>query len=154
MSGEENTKDAELWEALQGLDDDLLRPDSPIEDVDNVLREAGADPDQVARRGAAFVAKLAKSRRLSWRERARRRLTELAAKASRQPRSDLAGTELRVAIDRARTHPALEGHLAAAFRSRNDEDLSDDERRDLLADIEAVISMAEAEEEGVDEEHE
>lgn len=139
-------KDAELWAALQSLDEDLLRSDSPIENVDAVLREAGAKPDEVAGRGAAFVAQLAKSRRLSWQDRARRRMLGMADRASRQLRLDLAGEDLRAAIERARAHPAVGGQLSAAFRSRNEEDLTDEERRNLLADIEAVIAMAEAEE--------
>lgn len=146
MSGG-NEKDAELWADLQALDDDLLRADSPIGAVDRVLREAGADPEEVARRGVALVAQLARSRRLSWQKRARRRLVGMAAKTPRQLRMDLDGEELRAAIQRARAHPALGGQMAAAFRNRGEEDMTDEERRDLLADMEAVIAMAEAEEE-------
>jgi len=146
-------KDAKLWAELRAIDEDLLRADSPLEGVDRVLREAGADPEEVGRRGARFVAGLAKFRRLYWQDRARRRVTDMTAKMSRQLRVDLAGEELLAEVDRLRAHPALGGQLAAAFRSRNEEEMTDDERRDLLAEIEAVIVMAEVRE-GADGEEE
>lgn len=40
------------------LDDSLLDPDTPIEDVDRELRELGVDPEELAVRGVAFVATL------------------------------------------------------------------------------------------------
>ena len=78
--------DAKLWAALERLDDDLLRSgDSPMENVDAwygsgsskthgalldavidaVLLDAGIDPEEVGKQGAAFVAKLARARRMA-----------------------------------------------------------------------------------------
>lgn len=152
MSGGGKDDDAALWRKLRALDDDLLRADSPIEEVDRVLREAGSDPENVARRGAELAARLAKSRRLSWRDRARKRIEEMTAVTTRQLRLDLAGPELIAALDRARAHPALGGQMSAAFRNLKEGDMTDEERRDLLADMEAVIAMAEAEEDADGEE--
>lgn len=43
-----------------GLDDPLLDPETPDDVVTAELREAGVDPDDLARRGAEFVAGLRK----------------------------------------------------------------------------------------------
>ena len=51
-----------MYNLSSAIDDDLLRADSPIENVDRVLREAGSDPGDVARDGAAFVARLVSDR--------------------------------------------------------------------------------------------
>ncbi len=142
--------DAELWAALQDLDDDLLRDESPVANADTVLREAGEDPVEVGQRGAAFVAQLLKKNRLSWQERARRRIAELAGKTSSRLRIDLAGDELRAAIDRAGRREAIGPELAAAFRKRSNQEMTDEELRELLADIEDVIGISEVDKDGHD----
>jgi len=56
--------DAQLWAALLEMSaDDLLCADTPMEHVDAALRDAGVDPDDIGKRGVAFVAELASQRR-------------------------------------------------------------------------------------------
>jgi len=46
----------------EGLDEDVLNKDYPIEKVEEDLREAGFDPDEVGKKGAALAKKLIKER--------------------------------------------------------------------------------------------
>lgn len=130
--------DAELWARLGKLDEDLLEEDVPTELVETTLRQAGFDPGEVRRRGGAFVAELVKKRRLSWQERAQQRIDTMKAVARRTLRVDLAGDELRAAVARARV---AAGQLNAAWRAHNDAEMSEDELRELLADLEAVVAL-------------
>lgn len=50
--------DLELLRRILAFDEDMLRDDYPRELVRAELREAGLDPDEVGRRGEAFVKKL------------------------------------------------------------------------------------------------
>jgi hypothetical protein len=147
MTGKTKT-DAELWARLTDLDSDVLKADVPVEHADAVLRDAGADPGEIGRRGAAFVAGLAKKRRLSWQGRARDRIAAMASRTARTLRLDLGGDDLRAAIARARTAAGPE--LNAAFRAHNDAEMTDDELRELLADLEDVIKLSGTSENGED----
>ena len=50
--------DLELLRRILAFDEDLLREDYPRELVEAELREAGLDPEEVGRRGEAFVKNL------------------------------------------------------------------------------------------------
>ena len=53
------TDPVEQWKALLALgEDDMLEPDYPEALVDQGLREAGLDPDEVGAEGEAFVKRL------------------------------------------------------------------------------------------------
>jgi len=60
----------ELWQALEGLDADLLDPGLPESAVDDELKALGVDPLALAKRASEFVAVVKEEERLSWQERA------------------------------------------------------------------------------------
>ncbi len=54
-----------VWARHRGRcpDESVLDPNYPLEDVRQSLRDAGGDPDAIARRGEALVARLLEGRR-------------------------------------------------------------------------------------------
>jgi hypothetical protein len=66
------TNDPEAqWRALRAIArDDMLAPDYPEELLDEELREAGADPDELGRHGEEFVKKLLAEREAALRRKA------------------------------------------------------------------------------------
>ncbi len=131
--------EAELWLSLQQVDEDVLADDYPMELIDEELRAAGADPVACAEKGRAIAAQAMRRRRLAWQDEARARIAEMKRAGSRQLRLDLSGAALRQALERAASHPAV---AAAAFRKRSHDKMSDDELRELLADLEDVIARS------------
>lgn len=58
--------DEELVKVLSSqIDDAILSEDYPISEVEEGLRQAGADPNEIGRWGTTLVAELAKKRRLA-----------------------------------------------------------------------------------------
>jgi hypothetical protein len=59
MSNKGTTDPEAQWRALRAIaGDDMLDPDYPEELIDEELRKAGADPEEIGREGEAFVEKL------------------------------------------------------------------------------------------------
>lgn len=140
--------DIELWRALDALDEDLLDPDFPIEHADAVLRTAGLNEEDVQRRGTAFVASLAKERRLSWQARAREKAAQFASLATPGLYVGLSLEQLREEIAQRLASPGLGPEVAAAFRSRDDNEMNEDELRDFLMDIDSVLAMSKPDSDG------
>ena len=137
--------EAEFLARLESsLAQDPLRADMPIEEVRTQLREMGADPSAINKRGADAAARLLAARRLSWMGAARAKRETMARVVGgmkslpRRPRM-----EEMAMIDAVRAAPGLRGAVETAFRKRKPESLSDDEVHELLEEIEALRLLTE-----------
>jgi hypothetical protein len=95
----------ELWQALEGLDADLLDPGLPESAVDDELKALGVDPLALAKRASEFVAVVKEEERLSWQERAqqsRARLEALAAGSKANVPSDMGRQAMLLRLDELR----------------------------------------------------
>jgi hypothetical protein len=139
----ERRSDAELVRAIDlGLAEDVLSDDYPLEEVERELREAGLDPDQVAKRGSAAIQQLAKKRRLAWQAEAGRLRDAMQAKLAARPRvSDLPKAELLARIEAARGDRRLSGPVLLAARNLSSS-ASDDELSQIVEEIEALALLA------------
>lgn len=137
--------DPELWNALQGLDDDLLDFSLPEALVDEELKKIGIDPDDLAKRGGAFIVQVREEERLSWQKRAHERRSQLHSRASRvQTRvpAEMGRADLLTRLEELRaTDPSIGSAIMMAARKRKPEESSDDELRGLVAEMEALRAI-------------
>ena len=147
--GPKQRSEEELVRALgDGLDDDVLSDDYALAEVEKELKEAGADPDELGRWGAALAGDLKKKRRLAWQEEAKKTRDAMQAKlASRTPVAALPRAELIARIEAARRDPRLQAPVAMAARNLAG-DVSDEELRQIVEDLEALALLAGGDGEG------
>lgn len=135
----------ELWQALEGLDADLLDPGLPESVVDDELKALGVDPLALAKRASEFVAVVKEEERLSWLERAqqnRARLEALAAGSKANVPSDMGRQAMLLRLDELRkTDPNVGTAIKMAARKRKPEESTDDELRALLEEMEALRAI-------------
>ncbi len=135
----------ELWQALEGLDADLLDPELPESAVDDELKALGVDPLALAKRASEFVAVVKEEERLSWQERAqqsRARLEALAAGSKANVPSDMGRQAMLLRLDELRkTDPNVGTAIKMAARKRKPEESTDDELRALLEEMEALRAI-------------
>ncbi len=135
----------ELWQALEGLDADLLDPELPESAVDDELKALGIDPLALAKRASEFVAVVKEEERLSWQERAqqsRARLEALAAGSKANVPSDMGRQAMLLRLDELRkTDPNVGTAIKMAARKRKPEESTDDELRALLEEMEALRAI-------------
>jgi len=135
----------ELWQALEGLDADLLDPGLPESAVDDELKALGVDPLALAKRASEFVAVVKEEERLSWQERAhqsRARLEALAAGSKANVPSDMGRQAMLLRLDELRkTDPNVGTAIKMAARKRKPEESTDDELRALLEEMEALRAI-------------
>ena len=133
--------EAELWKALQEIDDPL-DAQVPSASVDAQLRAAGVDPDALGKEGASLAAKLQESHRLSWQKAAVRKKD--AFEGLGQFKVDLAGMSQPEVLERLnalRSDPRFGPQIMTAFRKRKPEESTLDELKALLEDVEALRSL-------------
>lgn len=127
------------------LSDALYSDAYPIEQVDEDLRGAGLDPDQVGKRGAELASQLLKKRRLAWQDKARmtleRRSTNTRLSHRREPLSRAAMLQQ---LNMLRSNPELGAPVATAFRNRKPSDASDEDLRSILEDVELLRELTKA----------
>lgn len=136
--------DKELWNALEGLDEDLLDLDLPEALVDEELRAMGVDPSELATRASEFAARAKDAERLSWQAQAeerRARLQALASKATSSLPARMDRKEMLARLDALRAAPSVGSSIKMAARKRKPEESSDDELRALLEEMEALRSI-------------
>jgi hypothetical protein len=135
----------ELWQALEGLDADLLDPGLPESVVDDELKALGVDPLALAKRASEFVAVVKEEERLSWLERTqqnRARLEALAAGSKANVPSDMGRRAMLLRLDELRrTDPNVGTAIKMAARKRKPEESTDDELRALLEEMEALRAI-------------
>lgn len=135
----------ELWQALEGLDADLLDPGLPESVVDDELKALGVDPLALAKRASEFVAVVKEEERLSWQERAhqsRAQLEALAAGSKANVPSDMGRQAMLLRLDELRkTDPNVGTAIKMAARKRKPEESTDDELRALLEEMEALRAI-------------
>jgi hypothetical protein len=131
--------ECELWQALQGLDDDLLDPALGEAAVDDELAAAGIGPSALA----ASAKRLAEdAQRLAWQQRAARRRNELAAKLPAASSASMTRGEMLARLDELRVAaPGQHGAIRLAARKRKAEESTDDELRQLLDEMEALRAL-------------
>lgn len=135
--------EAGLVDAIEDLDQDVLAETYSPDDVDAELKVAGADPKEVGVWGADLVKTLKKRRRLAWQADAQRVRDALQQKLAGRPIvAALPRAELIARIEAAKKDPRLQGSLAMAARNLAGE-VSDEELRQLVEDIEALALLAE-----------
>jgi hypothetical protein len=111
------------------------------EEVDERLRAAGFDPEQVAAEGEALANKLSDDReRLAWQVRAAEGMAREQARvaALRGKFAGLSKAELVARIKAAKSDPRLAQPVSVMFRNRKTEEASEDELRAILEEIEAL----------------
>lgn len=135
----------ELWQTLEGFDDDLLDPDLPEALVDEELTALGVDPSVLAKRAAEFVVRAKEEERLSWQVRAeqnRARLESLATEAKTRVPSDMGRQAMLHRLDELRkAEPTLGTAIKMAAHKRKPEESTDDELRALLEQMEALRAI-------------
>jgi len=144
MAAKKRTDD-ELVEVLSSqIDDAILSEDYPISEVEEGLRQAGADPNEIGRWGTTLVAELAKKRRLAWQATAAKTRDMMQAKlARRQAVASMPRADLLRRIDEARRNPRLSDPIALAARNMDEAASTDDALRELVEDLEALALLAE-----------
>jgi hypothetical protein len=144
MAGSNKTETA-MWDALHGLDDDLLDPALPQGRVDEELQLAGVDPGALAERGIAFVAALATEERLAWQARAAAQKAELGARAAKARGNVPRSWDRNAILARLEQLRSVDGKLGTAIsmaaRKRRPEESSDEELRTLLEEMEALRAI-------------
>jgi len=124
------------------LAEDVLTEVYSDDDVDAALRTAGGDPGAIGRRGADLAARLLDSRRLSWQVKARQKINAaLPLFETRTEYFGLGRTELLSRLDQAKNNPRLSGSVRQLFHQRKPEDISDDELRKLLEEVDVLASV-------------
>lgn len=140
-------KNKTLWELEEALAADFAT-DAPLEKLESDLERRGIDPATIAARAR----ELARSRGLpaeaSWRVRARQRLAAARDQIRRVAGdyADLTREQLLARLEQLRNHPSLGAPVVAAFRKRSPAESSDQELREILADIETLVAIAEDDE--------
>ena len=123
------------------LAEDVLSEDYPMSAVDDELRALGADPDAIGERAREVAWIELERRRRSWMARARDKLE--AARRLLVRKAELAGLGRAELLDRIQAIASAEAApIAAAFRKRTAASASDDELRELLAEMELVRELA------------
>ncbi|MEZ4447550.1 MAG: hypothetical protein R3B72_51210 [Polyangiaceae bacterium] len=142
MAAEPNS-DKDLWLVLDGLDDDLLDPDMPAEQVAAQLTALGLDPQALAAAGRQLAAEIAEGERLAWREKAEKRRDEMRRKAGTvQVAAQLDRSALLARLNELRaSDPKLGTAIKAAARKRKPEESTDEDLRLLLEDMEALRAI-------------
>lgn len=127
--------DAVLFRHLgRTLADDLLRHDAVGEDeVDEILRAAGADPAAIGRRGKEHVARILDARRLAWMRVADEKMHRF--EELEEDDADLEGMtedELRQELRLMQARPDTSAAISAAFSKRAAVKAGADELRGML----------------------
>jgi hypothetical protein len=116
--------------------------------VDAEIRGAGGDPEGIASRAEAFVAKLKEKRRAEWEASARDKLDAARSVLSkREARPGVAKTrgltrqELIERIEAARNDPRYTQKIAVAFRDRKLDESTDEQLEAMLDSIEDLVRL-------------
>lgn len=140
---------AELWEGVEGLDDDLLDPNMPEDLVIDEIKGMGLDPDDLKAKGTKIAAQLRDRERLSWQVRAlesRRRL-EARAACAQQVLPGMDRPALLARLDELRAADStLGGAIKMAARKRKPEESTDEELGALIEEMEMLRAMQDDEE--------
>lgn len=113
-------------------------------EVDQDLRDAGGNPEEIGKQGAALVRELLEARRLNWQTQARAKQAALAARLAERhaaPRPRRSRDEMLAAINAHRTDPAMGAAVSVSFRKRKPEESTDDELAELLDELELLREM-------------
>jgi len=139
MSTKKPKTDAEVFDQLHAdAELDRIKHLTPDE-VSAEIRADGGDPEAIGARGAALAAKLLAERALDWKTRAARRKEAMDRSIGEWPSfKALSRPELLARIHTARSDARFSAPVVAAFRKRGEEDVSDDELRAILEEIEVV----------------
>jgi len=134
----------ELLNAIEHAeaDTDLAEIDAlSKDDLDAQIRANGGDPDAIGRRGAALAEELlARRKRLSWQAEARAAMDAERAKMATAPKTPpLPREELLARFEAARNDPRFP--VGVHFRNRKSGELSDDELREILDEIEMLRTL-------------
>lgn len=130
---------SELWQALQGLDDDLLDPSLPEAAVDAELTAAGVDPSKLAESAKQLAGD---AERLAWQRRAAERRAELEAKLPAARAATMTRDQLLARLEELRAAaPGTREAIRMAARKRQPEQSTDDELRLLLDEMEALRAL-------------
>lgn len=137
-------KDKTLWELEEELAADYAMS-APLEELEADLERRGIDPAKIAARARELARSRGVDAEPGWRSQARERLAAARDKIKRVA-SDYAGLtrdQLLARLAELRNHPSLGSPVVAAFRKRSPSESSDDELREILADMETLIAIAE-----------
>ena len=136
--------DGKTWEALQGLDDDLLDPAMPEELVEAELRAVGIESASLADAAKRLAAVAEEAGRLAWKARAAKRRAELTARLpATTGKVALTRAEMleRLAALRAASGDTGGGAIRLAARKRKAEESTDEELWALLQEMEALRAL-------------
>jgi hypothetical protein len=120
---------------------------APLEELEADLARRGIDPARIAARARELAVSrraAGKSGEADWQTRARERLAAARAKIRRVAGdyAELTRAQLLDRLEELRNHPGLASPVVAAFRKRDPEESSDEELREMLADMESLVAIA------------
>lgn len=144
MTGK-NDATQEWLDIEASLDGDILTDAYSDEEVDALIRAKGRDPVVVGQRGAALAQQLIDAQRLSWMKEARKKQEEVRAivGGARQARNR-SRMEMMDFLAAARADSQLGGRIEGFWRKRRPEESSDEELGELVAEIEALRRLVDA----------
>lgn len=152
MTKKQYIDDKALDDLEAALAEDLLDPSTPVDVVEQYLRDAGGNPDKIRTEGVALVHELLEQRRLAWQRKARQRIARRAPLLERV--AQLSAMTKEQLVDRLRDlrgDPQLGAPVAAAFRKRQPEESTPEELRSLLEEIETLRAIEADECDGKDD---
>ena len=117
---------------------------APLEEIESDLAKRGIDPARIAARARELAVSRAASKEPDWRARAREKLDAARAKIRRVAGdyAKLTRDQLLERLEELRVHPSLRSPVVAAFRKRDPEESSDEELREMLADMDSLVAIA------------
>ena len=128
------TNNEELLDALADLFD-AVEPSAP-EEVDEVLREAGHDPDEVAMKMKAIAERALAKSPMNWRNVARRETDEERARLDGfKPELPGSRTDLITAIRKLLASLQIDQRRLAAAHHRNFEEVTDEDLASLFVEL-------------------
>jgi hypothetical protein len=143
MTDSEADADKALWAALERLDDDLLDPNMPEEEIAEDLRQMGLNPEALAEKGRQLGHAMTEKRRLAWQDQARAKQRGLQQRADLASKiGDMSRQQMLARLDELRAvDPQVGTAIRAAARKRRPEESSDEDLRSLLEDMEALRAI-------------
>jgi len=126
--------DRELVEAFEHLLYDH-EPETP-EEVDAFLRSEGLDPETIVANGRAFVQKALASSPLNWRSHVSERQTAKEELAAHEVSPTLSRDDLLATVKKLLSGLSPQQIAQTGVRYRNLEEVTDDDLRSLLAELE------------------
>jgi hypothetical protein len=131
--------DAELFDELEAAAElERIKNLSADEVAAEVLADGG-DPGAIGARGAALAAAMMPERQLEWTDRAAKRSAAMDERIGAWPVfATMSRADMEARVETARRDARFSAPVVSAYRKRGEGELTDDELRALLEEIEVL----------------